>query len=365
MDALIHSAFAYLGGLLTATGLTVYAIVKHPDLVERWAALIWKLCLKIGIFLRFAHKKYVQYDFQGHVNHFIKKHSKELPGFHVTGVRMEWVDTEVKRSAFIDKDEVVIRIRRQDPHHENFVNAVVLFVSNSLLFRAKRYLSPSQGEAVDLFVVTTVLQEEKPEIVDYYLEEYLHPKLDDAASKIGKYFERFDTISKAGLFFPVFLQEMDYLGQKVFGTRRGSHIVTEVDDLVEFLEALSLRRVGEEQVELNFVKQYCRFAVVIVGKRLKLEQSITPYVNFIRNKLNANIETVYLLGRVENVTPIKEICAHVKDQYEVVAERKLKKILRYGDENREIHGFVAVLRSKKKELFVPSKSPLSTVKQGK
>lgn len=351
-------AFSHVIAFLLGSGITlavvVTAILKNPEKVEKWLALLWKAVLKIGLGLRFAHKKYVQHDFQGSVNEFIKKHATEMPGFQVKGVKLDWVDAEVKRQAFIEADRVVVRVKRNDPHHETFVKAVYLFVSTSLLYRAKRYISPPQGRAIDLFVSAEIFKEQKPEVVDHFLEKYLHPHIDDGSAKVTEYFENFDVISKGGLFFPVFLQEMDYLGQKVFGNRKSQQIVGEVSALIEFLKSLALRKIGDERTGLNFIQQYCRFAVVIVGKPIKLSQSISPYVNFVRDGLERNMETVYLIGRLDNEKPIKEVCAALSDIYDLVSEKRMSKVLVYGEEKRKIKGFVAVLRSKNRALYASS-----------
>src|SRR5204863_3717759 len=101
-------AFSHVIAFLLGSGITfavvVIAILTNPEKVEKWFALLWKALVHIRLGLRFAHKRYVQHDFQGSVNEFIKKHAKELPGFQVIGVKLDWVDAEVKRQAFIEPD---------------------------------------------------------------------------------------------------------------------------------------------------------------------------------------------------------------------------------------------------------------------
>lgn len=254
-----------------------------------------------------------------------------------------------------------MRVKRDDPHHENFVKAVYLFVSTALLYRAKRYISPPQGRAIDLFVTTEIFREQRPEVVDHFLEEYLHPQIDDGSARVTALFEQFDIISKGGLFFPVFLQEMDYLGHKVFGRAKNQEIVKEVNDLVDFLRSLAVRRVGDEETDLHFVKLYCRFAVVIVGKPAKLRKEVAPtapYVKFIRDGLERNVETVYLIGRADNENHIKKICFDLSAQYDVVSERKMTKIVMYGEEKRKLETFLAVLRAKNRQLYASASGEL-------
>lgn len=355
---MLHTVLTFLFGGSVTIALIVAAILVNPEKIEKWFALFWKLVDGLRIGIRLANKKYVEHDIQGSVNEFVKLHSEEMPGFEVRGVKLEWVDADVKRQSFLEADRVVVRVKRDDPHHENFVKAVYLFVSSSLLYRAKRYISPPQGRAIDLFVTTALFKEQKPEVVHHFLEEYLHPQIDDGSARVTELFEAFDVLEKGGIFFPVFLQEMDYLGQKVFGRAKQADIVTEVNALIEFLKSVALRRVGDDNTDLNFIQKYCRCAFVIVGKPVKINYSISPYVHFIRESLDRDIETVYLLGRATNETPMRDICTQVADLYEFVGEKKVSKVVLYGEEKRHIEGFVAVLRSKNRPLYAAAGSRL-------
>ena len=384
---MISSILAFLFGSGATITLIVMAILANPEKAEKWFALFWKFVVSLGLGINIAHKKYVQHDIQGSVNEFVKIHAEEMPGFQVKGVKLEWVDADIKRQSFLEADRVVVRVKRDDPRHENFVKAVFLFVSTALLYRAKRYISPPQGRAIDLFVSAEIFKElnrigaldtetysgesfltSKPQrpldpavrkrIFDHFLEQYLHPQIDDGSAKVTELFEAFDLLSKSGVFFPVFLREMDYLGEKVFGRGRHAEVVTEVYALIEFLRTFALRRVGDEQMDLNFIQKYCRCAIVIVGKPAKVSHSISPYVNFVREKIDRNTETIYLLGRAINEEPIKGVCSQVSDLYELVAEKRVSKVVLYGEEKRQIDGFVAVLRSRRRQLYAPVNSAL-------
>ena len=146
------------------------------------------------------------------------------------------------------------------------------------------------------------------------------------------------------MFFQVFLQELEYLGDKVFGRRRDDLVIKEVDSFVEFLRPIAARRVGEES-DLEFKGEYCRFALVIIGKPEKLLTSIEPYVGYIRKVLlPANVETIYILARPENEAKIKSICSRFESTHECVRTVKYARLLRYR--YSEVTGlqYLAVLR---------------------
>ena len=230
---------------LGSAAIIALFILFNPEKVEKWSALLWKLLAGLGGVFRKAHKRYVKHDLQGRVNDFVNSLRKQVPGVGPTKLRVEWVDPSVARKSFIEKNEVVLRLCRDDPADHNFVHGAYLFVSGTLLRKPKRYLSPSQKEGIDLFVCTKLLEQEKPSILEVFLDEYLHPKTDDAKSKVALYVDDFALLDRGGLFFPVFLQELEYLGDKVFGRRRDDVIVTEVNGLISFLKPIAMRKVEQ------------------------------------------------------------------------------------------------------------------------
>lgn len=327
-----------------------------PEKFEKWAANFWYLLNKFGGLFKAAHKKAIKLDLQGSLNDYVKQISKEIPQIGKYKVEVELVDEPISQKSFLSEDKVILRLRKDDPYEVNFVHGCYLFVSNSLLHRAKRYISPSQREALDLYVTTRILEKEKPSIVDSFLDEYLHPQLQDPKSKKSSYFDQFAHIDSSGLFYPVLLEELDFLGCKVFGNRNDGRIITEVDGLVEFLECVSERKVGDDHTDLDYKRDYCRFAIMIIGKRGKLSESIQPYVKFIREKLLVDgIETIYVLGRTENKEYLSKICEEVADVYWLYKSKDTTTVLHFVNGTTEkANQYVVALRKVGLPIFQPS-----------
>lgn len=348
---------AIIVGAFGAGVAVVLFLLLIPEKVEKWVALLWQLADRLGILARRAHKQYVKHDLQGHVNDFLVKKTKEIPGLAAKGVRLTWVDSATTRESFLKGDQVVVRLRRSDSNDQNFVRATCIFVSTSLVHKAKRYLSPSQAEATDLYVSMGIFKEEKPELVDHFLDDYLHQQAGEGNEKVRSYIDSYSLIDEGGFFFPVYLQELHHLGEKVFGGPRSGKINVEVDELVQYLELLAQRKVGDETVPLRFTKEYCKFAIVIVGKRQVMEsRGIDVYVNFVRSEIaGSSIETLYLVGPPENEAAMRAICAEIAADFDVVLTRKIGRTLRTETGPIQSSAYLAVLRSKSRILFEPSK----------
>lgn len=353
-EEIVKQILAWLGGVST-TGLILVYLLLHPEKIEKWSALLWRFLSNLGTLFKFAHKQYIKHDLQSRVNEFARGLSKEAPFLGSKRVRVEWVGPDITRKSFLRDDRVILRLRRDDPEDFNFVHGAYMFVSTSLLFKVKRYLSQSQRKAVDLYVTTSLIEQGKPSVKAHFLENYLHPQLADTESKAARFFDAFAKIDEGGYFYPVLLQELDFLGQKVFGARKDDRIIVEVSSLINFLEPIALRHIGDEEVDLDFRQQYCRFAIVIVGRSYKLTPSGEVYTDYIRkNLVPEKMETVYVLGLWENRRIVRSICKALGDVYEQCRIRTSRVVLRYGDKRVERKQFLVVLRMKGIKLFQPS-----------
>jgi hypothetical protein len=164
-------------------------------------------------------------------------------------------------------------------------------------------------------VTADLLKKEKQSTVGLFVEEYLHPRTKKVGSKLVELLESFEKIDEGGLFYQVLLQELEFLGDKVFlgMRRRNQKIIEEVWKAVGFLERGAVRKVGEE-VPLYFNGEYCCFAIIIVGTKFKMTPSGEVYVKHIRkNLLPKGIETLYVLGVQENKGVLDNVCAAISD----------------------------------------------------
>ena len=346
MNELIELA-KYAAAGITPLGLFLLYLALYPEKVEKWAAMLWRLLQGIRYLWVYANKKYIKHDLQGRVNDFTKRLAQEVPSLKGTGIRLEWVSGRTTREAFLQNGEVVVCLRKENSNTENFVRASMLYISNALLSRAKRYISPSQGEAADLYVGYQLFRSQKPEVVDAFVDGWLHPQIGHAGNRSATYFQQYDKIAESGLFFPLYLHQITLLGNKVFGKRRDNLIIQEVDRLIDFLEIYSQRKVGEEG-QLEFEGQHCKFGIVIIGKSCKVAHGKQQYVNFIQSILvPLGLEYIYILGPLENVHLIDETCAELRSQFDVEGRRNVDTTLHFSDQpDKQTKNRVVVLRRK-------------------
>ncbi|MGH2939396.1 MAG: hypothetical protein ACRDPE_14910 [Solirubrobacterales bacterium] len=310
---------------------------------------IAKLLSHIRPLYGWGQRRFIRSSIERRAGKLLREMKEEAP-FLSSEMEVDWIDPETPREAFLSKGKVVVRLRSEDRYDENFVHATCLFVSTSLLFRAKRYLAPEQRDTLDLYVTAKLLERADDGLVDVFLNDYLLPRTREEFSRVPEYFGAFETLARAGLFYDVLLAELDFLGNKVFGGRLIPELPTEVDQVIDMLETIALRS-WRERVELTRLLDYCRIAVVIVGMEEKLQEGIHPWANHIeRDLIPRNTESIYLLGMWRNRALLKELAESLSDRYEIAIDRRTTALFTDGLE-RSV--YVTALHRNDPSVFQP------------
>lgn len=334
---------------LVIGGSVVGHYAKHPDKIELLFALFFKA---LKWLCKTAENRFIKYDIQFRVNSFVDDLCKIIPNLTPTSVKLVWIDEKQTAEQFIKSDQLVLRMHRSSSQNKNVVNATFAFVSYSLLRKAKHYIAKYQRESIDLFVSFKILENAKYELLDEFVQEYLHAGLEK--EKVVDFYEKFFDIDKAGVFFPVFLSEMTFLGEKVFGKKKDDLVIfSEVKETVHFLYRFSMRKYDDHTIS-EFNGTYCKFAIRIIGKRFKIgTEGEKVYVNNL-NKIPGSMETIYLIGHKTNKKFVKSITTkfNSSDKYFIQNEHEYKSSIKDREGiSIDVDSYLIVLRNKKLEMF--------------
>lgn len=317
----------------------------HPEKFEKLSALLYKLLSKV---YSAADKKYIKHDIQGSVNNFVvNKLKNEIKDFEAPKLKVEWIDENQTAEEFISKGKLVIRMKKSQDQDENIVRASVIYISKSLLTKAKVYLSPKQKESINLHTARVLLQSERREIAVKFVENYLLNK-NNSDEKIRKYLSMFHNIDKAGMFFPILIQELNFLGEKVFGENRDRKIIEETNKLITFLEAFSKREVGDDSTRTDFYGEYMSLGIVLIGKKsvVQIRQS-TPYVKLCKRLIETGVHTLYLVGDIENKDIITQTAEEVlSDEFDLYNEKEYEAEVNLNGGKMKVRGYLIVIRKK-------------------
>ena len=324
----------------------IFLALHYQEEIQKYSVFFWKI---IRIFWGEAEKKIVSNDIEGRVNKFTKSLKSEIANFEPIGVQIQWVETGESPSEFFSDNKLIIRMREHQNQNKNFVYASMVFTSKCVLIKAKKYISKNQKESLDLFISKKLFEKEKPQIVDQFFEDFFSPKMD--VEKIAELVEKYTVIDKAALFFPVLVQELTFLGEKVFWKRRSDEITKEVNCLVDFLQDYANRELGEEELPKNFEGAYCRCGITLISKFIKRELwEINRYIHYIEGLVKKKIENVYIIGPAskDNIQFITDIVRSIEQRglLEKYGEpRTYRAEIKSGGKRIVLNSYILLLRN--------------------
>ncbi|WP_228235681.1 hypothetical protein [Allomuricauda sp. M10] len=324
-------------------GAFIYFLL-NPEKFEKLIALLSRL-------LRFISSKvdrtYVKYDLQGKINDYLKKVSKRVKHIDIKNIKIEWIDVSAQtEKQYIQDGEMIIRLKKGDHQNENIVKASMAFISHAFLKKAKSYIAKYQRESMDLFACYDLLKEEKSEILDQFVQDFMKNKMDN--EKIADFFEKYTDIDDVGIFYPVLVQELTFLGEKVFANKRDTQkIHKEVTDLVNFLYRYANRKLREDNIN-DFSGEYCKFGIRIIGRSLVINRDgERVYVNHLKKVAGKN-ETMYLIGNKEHKKFMKKVfkSCQLDLNYSLIQEETYKAIIKDPEgEPIEVKNYMMTIRN--------------------
>lgn len=302
-------------GFLFASGLYIGIaafIYQHPEKTQKWLSLLFGVLSHI--WKSFEYKA-IKYDLQSRINLFVDAlNSNSTTSF--PKVVLKWVGRE-KEEVIWESGRVLLVMRDRKHSTKNLVHASYLFVSETLLRRSKVHLTKTQKISLDLFSTKLLLEKQSAAALEHFISGYFIPQL-SKHDKISDYLKQFVSIQKTGLFFPILIQELSFLGNTIYIEKPSEEIIKEVNELVNFLERFSNRKVGDTGMPESFSGKYIRCAIRIIATKAVVEaRKIEGRRQRLVSWIQAKYPNIYLIGAdtKETLAFIKEIIEAVREEY--------------------------------------------------
>lgn len=281
-------------GFPLGIGITLivgWYFLKNPEKFEKWMSMIvWVVSRVWKNAEYFATKS----EIQGRVNSFVSTlESNTTTTFPRVSLRWKARGSD---EIVWDEGQAIIVMRDRTHRNKNLIHAAYLFTAEALLKKSARHLSKTQKTSLDLFSTKLILEKESKFAVEQFMSEYFVPEIDKNEAIRG-FIQQYVHIERLGAFFPILIQELTYLGSKVFLSKPSEEVVEEVKSLVKFLEKFSEREVGDTTTADTFVGKYMRCAIRIVASRAVRERGdITSHKERINYCVQGKFENIYIIG---------------------------------------------------------------------
>jgi hypothetical protein len=277
--------------ILLLISLFIY-IIKNPEKLDRWSYLYSKYL---------AHKteknerKIISKNIDYKISSVTKRLNQESEGIIPFGLRIKWIDTD-KIDSYVQKDEVIVIMKREDNCDKNIVDACIAFVPKAILPKSRNSVDPQILKSIDTFMVKSILNNGNYDSAyNYYMNRVYNPVV-SADGLLNTYLETIKEIDAIGFFTRILLEEYRRLGNKLYGTAEEQLFFKESVDFLNFLKNLAKRKPGDN-TQLAFIGDRIKIAIVYVAKRTTYYfVGSDAYVSRIDKDIKLGAQRIFLLS---------------------------------------------------------------------
>lgn len=309
----------FTGGFSIAAAfiLLIYFWFNNPDNVKIVLSQIWYVLS--FVFKKWAGRRYVKIHLEATLGKQIEKINKEVCGLNADKVKIVLVRSKT-REAFIKEKTLIIRLQSKKYHYENLVNVAVIYAENFLYSKLELHLDDEQRTSINLYTAKSLLKNRGEAALQFLHKNYYLPVAKNNEN-IPAYFEKLEKIEDRGLFYNVFVQEMVFLGNKVYFKKKPVGINNEVKNFINFLEDFANRERGDTDIKKTFLGTNIKVAFVLVALREKRELGISSgYVSYTEKLLSQGVESIYALGWGKNNSFVNEVADAIKTKEKNLTE---------------------------------------------
>ncbi len=357
---MINLIYGWILGVLSV-GTPAYILFKNPEIVEKWLGMFFDCVSK---FWKGAERFATKNQIQGSLNSFIKKIENKT-NISLPRASIKFANVK-KEEIFWEEGAVIIVMRDRKQKNKNLVHAVYFFTSKILLKKIKRHLGKKYKESLDLFTTKKILETESKSALEQFMEDYLIPSI-DANQDIMTLIKQFSVIDEIGIFFPILIQELSYLGNKVFWEKLDPDIVNEVESLIKFLEKFAERELGSISEEL-FIGKYTRCAIKIIASRMVREKGeLEGSKKRILSAIKKGAESVYIIGSdsEENKEFMKDVsfaAMSADENIKCVKEYSFPGKIKKGGESFSVKTYLICLQNPKEKKYFYNKEDIEKMR---
>lgn len=291
MTALLTLLLAAASGVAWVP-ITIY-LIKNPEKIQSWASMFAWVLSKI-----WKNSEYfaIKHGIESKVNSFVSELNNNI-AVPFPKISIQWTGKKDEELIWSD-GEVILVMRDREHKSKNIVHASYFFVSEVLLKKSKIHLSKTQKISLDLYATQKILEKKAGSYAEQFSSSYFIPEIQrDTHGKLKTYVGKITNLDRTGLFFPVLIQELNHLGNKVLLSNPDQQIIKEVDSLIDFLETFSEREVGDVTTPDCFQGKYLRCSIRIVASWQSRENNkVDAHKTRIKEIVDRGFEDIYIIG---------------------------------------------------------------------
>jgi hypothetical protein len=282
--------------------LAVVYLLKNPEKADKWNNIAGRL---IFWSKETREKRLISSSLDYRITSAAKQINRESDGILPFGLRIKWRKPE-EASSYVDNDEVVVVLHKDDNADKNIVEACIAYIPNALLPKSRNSVDSTLLYSMDNYLTSKILSQGNYTSAYNYFCRSILDELRTSNTSFNSYFEALGHLDSVGLFTRVLLEEFKVLGDLLYGTLEQSAYKDETAQFLRFLDTLATRKRGDDTTPLFFPGRKIRIGIVLFAKQETLTAIGTEaYIRRIHNDFKMGAQRIFLFSYAHKVDSLQ------------------------------------------------------------
>lgn len=303
---------AILGGL----DLSVRALNWISSLFPRIFSYQLKFLRVVGEIYTISafRKREIAIHIEETLNQSVFNFQQYLPKGWLKRARINWVRNP--QTARISDGEIILRVRPEKNNDLALIRSIWTYFDSALFPDTRDVLPDGLLSGISLAITRAGLGDNHSYLLKTFDDEFL-PQIVSERTSILAYFGDCIRLNEYGFLMGPFLREVDHVAAKSrFNSGRDK--ISEVtrgilDHMLSFQPLANPHKTDDEWI---FQRPFCSYGFLLVSKPPDMRPGIEAYVRRVKQKVQRNVERIYLIGRREEkdfVTDVIESLLSIRE----------------------------------------------------
>lgn len=276
--------------------IDITKLLFDKDKCDLWRGRFYKMLLFFAD-SKTNEKKYIINDLNSRINlarRELDYSNSILPKL----VDVQWIDEELGKTETFDikEGQFIVKISNKESQDKNIINIVQAVTKRTSLNGIRYILTNNQDleSTIDEIISENIIKKMKNKhILDFYYTEHLKLLLDNCKEK-KEYFEQLKNIDNLGMFFRIFLVELEFFSNRIIGQSYREFLLGEIEDFLVYLKEINPEKT-HEKVELAYEKAFLKIGILLIKSEKIIQNGIDNYVKAVDFYLNSEFNSFYII----------------------------------------------------------------------
>jgi predicted RNA-binding protein with RPS1 domain len=291
MDELIKQILKF-GLLPTFLLIVIFLIIQEPERATKIRALVTEPFYKL---FKWFSKEYISSKVSSQANEFLNSSIfSKLAHAERFLIKVKWV-SKPNDPILSENGTLILRLKEENDQTKNILSAVHSALPHVLCPLFRTNINSTCEKSIDLTILRKLSEQLGKHGKITFKRYFLDPETDNDI-EINELIKKLIVLDKHGFFVPIFINELELLGEGLYADNDKSDYSNQVLQFIEYLLTIVNREVGKE-IELEYLLTPFKVSTILLARAQRADrQGLRPYLRRLKINLDKGSESIYIIA---------------------------------------------------------------------